>query len=152
MLAENVKIRDTWEMNDLIEGLRKTMRNLHQDSWSVGRGLKLGSPKHEARVLTIRPWRLVKCILQIMLWQCALWKQHQWYWWWLRIPTLTWVSLNIKVATAINMVSFPCYWRHCMQQLYPVSELKQNTSHQCKRCTSHVINLATTTMIYTQKN
>jgi hypothetical protein len=36
-----------------LEGLRKTMRNLRQDSWSLSQDLNLGLAKYEVGVLTI---------------------------------------------------------------------------------------------------
>jgi hypothetical protein len=42
-----------------MEGLRKTTRNLSQDSPSPGRNLNKGPPKYEAGVLTTRPGRLI---------------------------------------------------------------------------------------------
>jgi hypothetical protein len=43
-----------------MEGLRKTMKNCSQDSWSPGQDLKPGPPKYKAGVLTIRPQYSVK--------------------------------------------------------------------------------------------
>jgi hypothetical protein len=42
-----------------LEGLRKTTKNLSQDSRSPGRDLNPGPPEYEAGVLTTRPRRLV---------------------------------------------------------------------------------------------
>jgi hypothetical protein len=44
-----------------LEGLRKTMKNLSQDSWSQDQDLNLRLPKSEAVVLTAWLWCLV-CI------------------------------------------------------------------------------------------
>jgi hypothetical protein len=38
-----------------LEGLRKTMKNLSQDSRSPGQDLNPGHPEYEAGVLTIQP-------------------------------------------------------------------------------------------------
>jgi hypothetical protein len=46
-----------------LEGLRKTTKNLSQDSQSLGWDLNHGPPKYEAGVLTTQPWRLVTCDL-----------------------------------------------------------------------------------------
>jgi hypothetical protein len=35
-----------------MEGLKKSMKNLSQDNWSLGRDLNLGIPEYEAGVLT----------------------------------------------------------------------------------------------------
>jgi hypothetical protein len=40
-------------------GLRKTTKNLSQDSWSPDRDINLGLPKHEAVVPTNQPRRSV---------------------------------------------------------------------------------------------
>jgi hypothetical protein len=42
-----------------LEGLRKTTKNLNQDSRSSGRELKPGPPEYDAGVLTTWSWRSV---------------------------------------------------------------------------------------------
>jgi hypothetical protein len=47
-----------------LEGLRKTMKNLSQDSRSRGRDLNTGLPEYEAGVLTTRTQRSVSVLLR----------------------------------------------------------------------------------------
>jgi hypothetical protein len=44
-----------------LEEVRKTMKNLSQDSWSPGQEPNSGTLKYEAEVLTNAPQYLVKC-------------------------------------------------------------------------------------------
>jgi hypothetical protein len=54
-----------------VEGLRKTMKNLSQDSRSPGRDLNPGHPEYEAGVLTIRYlMNVFAALLAVMLIYC----------------------------------------------------------------------------------
>jgi hypothetical protein len=49
------KVEGTNYLGTLLERPTKTVRNLDQDSWSLGKDLNPGLPEYEARVLITRP-------------------------------------------------------------------------------------------------
>jgi hypothetical protein len=53
-------------------GLRKTTRDLGQNSRSLCRDLNPGPAEYEAQVLTIRPRRLVRLFLRGFCYKCSI--------------------------------------------------------------------------------